>query len=101
MYRFTVLQVKDLVSRGQLTFVNGGWVQHDEATSHFSMMTDQTTRGHDFLLRTFNFTPSIAWQIDPFGHSNTQVRLRICSGAPSQTQWLLRKAKQSTSKCFR
>lgn len=72
-----VLQVKDLVSSGQLTFVNGGWVQHDEATSHFSMMIDQTTRGHDFLLREFNFTPSIAWQIDPFGHSSTQVCMLV------------------------
>lgn len=48
-------------------------MQHDEATSHFSMMIDQTTRGHDFLLQTFNVTPTVAWQIDPFGHSNTQV----------------------------
>eukprot|EP00892_Ulva_mutabilis_P004205 jgi/Ulvmu1/2156/UM129_0016.1 len=68
-------KVKALVSGGQLTFVNGGWVQHDEATSHFSMMIDQTTRGHDFLLRTFNVTPTVAWQIDPFGHSNTQASL--------------------------
>lgn len=43
------------------------------------MMIDQTTRGHDFLLREFNFTPSIAWQIDPFGHSSTQVCMLILS----------------------
>ena len=62
-----------LVASGQLAFVNGGWVQHDEATTHYRDMIDQTTRGHDFLLRTFNVTPTVAWQIDPFGHSSTQV----------------------------
>ena len=30
----------------QLEFVNGGYVQHDEATAHFVAMIDQTTRGH-------------------------------------------------------
>ena len=38
--------VKDLVAQGQLDFVNGGWVQHDEAAAHYVAMIDQTTRGH-------------------------------------------------------
>ena len=38
--------VRDLVARGQLDFVNGGWVQHDEAAAHYVAMIDQTTRGH-------------------------------------------------------
>lgn len=38
--------VKKLVSDGQLTFMNGGWVQHDEAAAHYVAMIDQTTRGH-------------------------------------------------------
>ena len=67
------MQVQKLVHSRQLTFVNGGWVQHDEATTHYRDMIDQTTRGHDFLLRTFNVTPAVAWQIDPFGHSSSQV----------------------------
>lgn len=68
------LQVRRLVRDGRLVFVNGGWVQHDEAASHYVGMLDQTTRGHAFLQREFNVTPSVAWQIDPFGHSATQVR---------------------------
>lgn len=30
----------------QLEFVNGGYVQHDEATAHYVAQIDQTTRGH-------------------------------------------------------
>ena len=30
----------------QLDFVNGGYVQHDEAAAHYVAMIDQTTRGH-------------------------------------------------------
>ena len=38
--------VRRLVRDKQLGFVNGGYVQNDEATSHFVAMVDQTTRGH-------------------------------------------------------
>lgn len=67
--------VKALVSSGQLDFVNGGYVQHDEATAHYVAMVDQTTRGHRFLNATFGARPSVTWQIDPFGHSSTQASL--------------------------
>lgn len=30
----------------QLSFVNGGYVQHDEAAAYYVAMIDQTTRGH-------------------------------------------------------
>ena len=36
----------DHVRRGHMEFVNGGYVQHDEAASHYSAMIDQTTLGH-------------------------------------------------------
>lgn len=50
-------QVSKLVAEDRLNFVNGGYVQHDEATAHFVAQLDQTTRGHLFLKETFNLTP--------------------------------------------
>jgi alpha-mannosidase len=51
-------KVKELVKNHQLSFANGGWCMHDEATTHFMGMIDQTTRGHDFLKTTFDgYTP--------------------------------------------
>ena len=66
---------KNLVKNGQLAFVNGGWCMHDEATTHFMGMIDQTTLGHDFLKKEYDYVPSIGWQLDPFGHSATQASL--------------------------
>ncbi|CAD7699264.1 unnamed protein product [Ostreobium quekettii] len=68
-------EVKYLIERGQLEFVNGGWVQHDEAAAHYVAMIDQTTQGHRFLKEEFNITPRIGWQLDPFGHSATHASL--------------------------
>ena len=41
-------------------------------------MVDQTTLGHRLLLEEFGEDggiPTVAWQLDPFGHSATQVIL--------------------------
>lgn len=68
-------KTREFVRNGQLSFVNGGWCMHDEATTHYVGMIDQTTLGHDFLKKEFNYVPSIGWQLDPFGHSSTQASL--------------------------
>lgn len=67
--------VASLVEQGRLSFVNGGYVQHDEAAAHYVGMLDQTTRGHRFLARALRFVPTVGWQVDPFGHSGTQAGL--------------------------
>ncbi|XP_044500612.1 alpha-mannosidase isoform X1 [Mangifera indica] len=81
-YRWWVYQspeiqedVRKLVDGGQLEFVNGGWCMHDEATTHYIDMIDQTTLGHRFIKEQFNYTPRAGWQIDPFGHSAVQAYL--------------------------
>jgi hypothetical protein len=38
-------KVRELVASRQLEFVNGGLVQHDEATSHYSAVVDQLDAG--------------------------------------------------------
>jgi alpha-mannosidase len=68
---------RELVKRGQLEFINGGWCMHDEASPYYVPMVDQTTRGHMFLKKNFGVDaiPKGTWQIDPFGHSNTEAWL--------------------------
>ncbi|KAL2629536.1 hypothetical protein R1flu_014222 [Riccia fluitans] len=65
-------KVKKLVESGQLEFINGGWCMHDEATTHYVDMIDQTTLGHRYIKKQFDVVPRIGWQIDPFGHSAVQ-----------------------------
>jgi len=66
-----------VVKNGQLEFINGGWCMHDEASPYYVAMVDQTTRGHMFLKKNFGIDaiPRGTWQIDPFGHSNTNAYL--------------------------
>lgn len=67
--------VRRLVSNRQLVFANGGWCMHDEASTHYMGMVDQTTLGHEFLLDELGYVPKVGWQLDPFGHSATQASL--------------------------
>ncbi|CAN0557320.1 unnamed protein product, partial [Ectocarpus sp. 8 AP-2014] len=78
--------VRHLVSQGRLSFINGGWVMHDEAAAHYVGMVDQTHLGHSFLREEFGeeALPRVAWQIDPFGHSATQASLL---GAQARSCW--------------
>ncbi|XP_057868913.2 alpha-mannosidase isoform X2 [Cryptomeria japonica] len=68
-------QVRKIVESGQLEFINGGMCMHDEATTHYIDMIDQTTLGHRFIKKEFGKIPCIGWQIDPFGHSAVQAYL--------------------------
>ena len=64
-----------LVNEGRLQFVNAGWSMHDEACTHHDDIMNNMIFGHEFLLREFNYVPTIGWHIDPFGHSVGNPRL--------------------------
>mmetsp|Transcript_897 Transcript_897/g.1222 ORF Transcript_897/g.1222 Transcript_897/m.1222 type:complete len:1115 (-) Transcript_897:41-3385(-) len=78
-----------LVKDGRLEFINGGWCMHDEASPYYQEMIDQTTRGHQFLLKEFGSSgnPKGTWQIDPFGHSNTQAWLLSAEAGMGSLFW--------------
>ncbi|KYQ94434.1 alpha-mannosidase [Tieghemostelium lacteum] len=62
-------QTRQLIAEGRLYFIGGGWAQNDEAVTHYQAVINQMTIGHQFLLSEFGVTPTISWQIDPFGAS--------------------------------
>lgn len=66
-------QVKQLVAKGRLVFINSGWVMHDEAITNYKEMVSNMKLGLDFVYENFGIKPSIGWQIDPFGASASMV----------------------------
>ena len=67
-------QVKNLVFNGQIEILNAGWSMHDEACPIYQDMIENMMMCHNFILQNFGVKPRIGWQIDPFGHSNTNAR---------------------------
>jgi hypothetical protein len=48
---------------------------NDEATPLYQDIIDNMRIGLMFLKQEFDITPRVAWYIDPFGHSITNVRI--------------------------
>lgn len=67
--------VKKFVRKKQLYFSNAGWVMNDEACVYYEDVIEQFILGHRFVFNEFNYTPTVGWAIDPFGHSATQPYL--------------------------
>ncbi|XP_029447387.1 epididymis-specific alpha-mannosidase isoform X2 [Rhinatrema bivittatum] len=62
-------QVHRLLKEGQLEFIIGGQVMHDEAVTEIDDQILQLTEGHGFLYETFGVRPQFSWHVDPFGAS--------------------------------
>lgn len=67
--------VKKLRATGQLEFIGGGWVMHDEAATSLRGVLNQMTEGLMFLNTTLGVRPTVGWHIDPFGHSSSTPEL--------------------------
>ena len=74
--------VRKLVSSGQLEFINGGWCMNDEAATHYNAIIDQMSLGLRFIRDEFGeqARPTVAWHIDPFGHSSEQASIHAMIG---------------------
>lgn len=72
--------VHRLVRDGQLEFIHGGWVQHDEANPSYDAILAQETEGNEYLQTLFGVRPRIAYAIDPFGHSAASAAVAATAG---------------------
>ncbi|KAL4461952.1 hypothetical protein ABPG74_000797 [Tetrahymena malaccensis] len=79
---------RKLVQSGQIEILNGGWVMHDEATAYFEDMIENMTVGHLWVQEQFKIIPTIGWQLDPFGHQNSNAALYSQMGL--NAQWFAR-----------
>ena len=64
-------KVKELINRGQLEIVSGGWVMPDESQTTVRSVVDQLIEGHQWLHEHLQVTPTSAWVNDPFGYSSS------------------------------
>lgn len=78
--KYSQNKLKELLSRGQLELLTGGWVMTDEAVAHHYAMLDQLIEGHQWLYNTLNYTVKTAWSLDTFGASPTMTYLLQGSG---------------------
>jgi len=61
----------DLVNSDQYQINLGGWCMNDEASPTASAVIHQMTDGNQFVLSNLGLKarPTVAWHVDPFGHS--------------------------------
>jgi alpha-mannosidase len=68
-------RLKMLIENGQFEITTGGWTSTDEACPNYEDLINNMMIGHQFLENEFGFTPRVGWNLESFGHSNTNARL--------------------------
>ena len=64
------MNMRKLAREGRFEFVQGGWVQADEANTHYFALFNDMLDGHDWLKQNLpEAIPKSGWAIDPFGLS--------------------------------
>lgn len=67
--------MRRLVTMERLAIVHGALVSNDEATTNYADILRNHEMGRTFLWNEFGLETSIAWQLDPFGHSSAYASL--------------------------
>ena len=68
--------MRKLAREGRFEFVQGGWVQNDEANTHYFAIINQMLDGHSWLKANIpEAIPQIGWAIDPFGLSPVMAQI--------------------------
>lgn len=44
---------------------------NDEGAAHYEDIIENFVSGHQFIYKKFKVLPTVGWQIDPFGHTET------------------------------
>ena len=73
-------KLKALIASKQWIFVDGGYVQHDQACPTSTQIIKQMSDGQRYLATTFDQRPTIGWSIDPFGSSAANAELYAMMG---------------------
>lgn len=77
-------RLKKLIQSGQFEITTGGWSSSDEACPNYEDLINNVMIGHQFLQNEFDFTPRVGWNLEAFGHSNTNARLFAQLGFDAQ-----------------
>ena len=67
--------LKKLIKEGRFEIVMGGWVHTDECDANYEDIVNNMVEGHQWLSKEFGVSPRIGWNIDAFGHTQTNAAL--------------------------
>ena len=92
----TKMLVRNLVRRGQLEIVLGGWVMPDEAVTTVEGLVGQLLEGHQWVQDKLGATPETSWSNDPFGYSEVMSHILRSSGIKNMVILRIHQAIKAT-----